>query len=79
MKIENIDNARVLGNKRDTLLSMLRHLSKDNKDRRIRIQAHFDPDDTWDDVSADDRLLELVEEAISTRLKEIEQEILKIE
>ena len=79
MKIENLDNARVLGNKRDTLHSMLRHLSKDNKDRRIRIQAHYDPDDTWDDVSADDRLLELVEKAISTRLKEIEQEILKIE
>lgn len=69
MKIENIDNARVSGSKRDTLLSMLRHLSKDNKDRRIRIQAHYDPDDTWDDVSADDRLLELVEKAISTRLK----------
>lgn len=79
MKIENIDNARGLGSKRDTLLSMLRHLSKDNKDRRVRIQAHYDPDDTWDDVSADDRLLELVEKAISTRLKEIEQEILKIE
>ena len=79
MKIENLDDVRVLGSKRDSLLSMLRHLSKDNKDRRIRIQAHFDPDDTWDDVSADDRLLELVEEAISTRLKEIEQEILKIE
>lgn len=46
MKIENIDNARVLGSKRDTLLSMLRHLSKDSKDRRIRIQAHYDPDDT---------------------------------
>lgn len=58
---------------------MLRHLSKDNKDRRVRIQARYDPDDTWDDVSADDRLLELVEKAISTRLKEIEQEILKIE
>lgn len=78
MKIENLDNARVLGGKRDILLSMLRHLSKDNKDRRIRIQAHYDPDDTWDDVSADDRLLELVEKAISTRLKEIEQEVLKI-
>lgn len=79
MKIENLDNARVLGSKRDTLLSMLRHLSKDNKDRRIRIQAHYEPDDTWDDVSADDRLLELVEKAISARLEEIEQEILKIE
>jgi hypothetical protein len=79
MKIENLDNARVLGSKRDTLHSMLRHLSKDNKDRRIRIQAHYEPDDTWDDVSADDRLLELVEKAISTRLEEIEQEILKIE
>ena len=79
MKIENLDNARVLGSKRDTLLSMLRHLSKDNKDRRIRIQAHYEPDDTWDDVSADDRLLELVEKAISTRLEEVEQEILKIE
>lgn len=79
MKIENLDNARVLGGKRDTLLSMLRHLSKDNKDRRIRIQAHYQPDDTWDDISAEDRLLELVEKAISTRLKEIEQEILKIE
>lgn len=79
MKIVNLNNARVLGSKRDTLLSMLRHLSKDNKDRRIRIQAHYDPDDTWDDISADDRLLELVEKAISTRLKEIEQEILKIE
>ena len=78
MKIENLDNARVLGGKRDTLLSMLRHLSKDNKDRRIRIQAHYDSDDTWDDVSADDRLLELVEKAISTRLEEVEQEILKI-
>jgi hypothetical protein len=78
MKIENLDNARVLGSKRDTLLSMLRHLSKDNKDRRIRIHAHYDPDDTWDDVSADDRLLELVEKAISTRLKEIEQEIIEI-
>ena len=79
MKIENIDNARVLGGKRDVLLSMLRHISKDNNERRVRIQAHYKPDDTWDDVSADDRLLELVEEAISTRLKEIEQEILKIE
>ena len=79
MKIENIDNARVLGGKRDTLLSMLRHISKDNNERRVRIQAHYKPDDTWDDVSADDRMLELVEEAISTRLKEIEQEILKIE
>jgi hypothetical protein len=79
MKIENLDNARVLGSKRDTLHSMLRHLSKDNKDRRIRIQAHYEPDDTWDDVSADDRLLELVEKAISARLEEIEQEILKIE
>lgn len=79
MKIENIDNARVLGGKRDTLLSMLRHISKDNNERCVRIQAHYKPDDTWDDVSADDRLLELVEEAISTRLKEIEQEILKIE
>lgn len=78
MKIENLDYARSLSCKRDSLLSMLRHLSKDNKDRRIRIQAHHDPDDTWDDVSADDRLLELVEEAISTRLKEIEQEVLKI-
>lgn len=78
MKIENLDYARSLSCKRDSLLSMLRHLSKDNKDRRIRIQAHYEPDDTWDDVSADDRLLELVEKAISTRLKEIEQEILKI-
>ena len=78
MKIENLDYARSLSCKRDSLLSMLRHLSKDNKDRRIRIQAHYEPDDTWDDVSADDRLLELVEEAISTRLKEIEQEVLKI-
>ena len=79
MKIENLDYARSLSCKRDSLLSMLRHLSKDNKDRRIRIQAHYEPDDTWDDVSADDRLLELVEKAISTRLKEIEQEILKME
>lgn len=78
MKIENLDNARVLGGKRDILLSMLQHLSKDNKDRRIRIQAHYEPDDTWDDVSNDDRLLELVGKAISTRLKEIEQEVLKI-
>lgn len=78
MKIENLDYARSLCCKRDSLLSMLRHLSKDNKDRRIRIQAHYEPDDTWDDVSADDRLLELVEKAISTRLKEIEQEVLKI-
>lgn len=78
MKIENLDYARSLSCKRDSLLSMLRHLSKDNKDRRIRIQAHYEPDDTWDDVSADDRLLELVEKAISTRLKEIEQEVLKI-
>lgn len=79
MKIENIDNAMLLGNKRDTLLSMLRHLSIDNKDRRIRIQVRHKPDDTLDDVSADFRLHELVEEAISTRLEEIEQEILKIE
>ena len=79
MKIENLDYARVLGSKRDTLLSMLRHLSKDNRDRRIRIQLHHKSDDVWDDVSADDRLLELVEKAISTRLEEIEQEILKIE
>lgn len=79
MKIKNLDNARVLGSKRDTLLSMLRHLSKDNKDRCIRIQAHYDADDTWDDVSTDDRLLELVEKAISTRLEEVEQEIIKIE
>ena len=79
MKIENLDNAIAFSSKRDTFLSMLRHLSKDNKDRRIRIQAHYEPDDTWDDVSADDRLLELVEKAISTRLEEIEQEILKIE
>lgn len=78
MKIENLDYARSLSCKRDSLLSMLRHLSKDNKDRRIRIQAHYESDDTWDDVSADDRLLELVEKAISTRLKEIEQEVLKI-
>ena len=79
MKIENLDNVRVLGSKRDTLLSMLQHLSEENKDRRIRIQARHRPDDTWDDVSTDDRLLELVEKAISTRLEEIEQEILKIE
>ena len=79
MKIENLDNARVLGSKRDTLLSMLRHLSKDNNERCVRIQAHYEPDDTWDDVSTDNRLLELVGKAISTRLKEIEEEILKIE
>lgn len=79
MKIENIDYARILANKRDKLLSMKRHLSKDNKERRIRVQFHHKPDDTWDDVSADDRLLELVEQAIDTRLVEIEQEITKIE
>lgn len=79
MKIENLDNARMLGGKRDTLLSMLRHLSKDNRERCIRIQAHHKPDDTWDDVSTDNRLLELIEKAISTRLEEVEQEILKIE
>ena len=78
MKIENLDRARMLGSFRDTLLSMKRHLSKDNKDRRIRVHLHARPDDTWDDVSSDDRLLELVEQAIDTRLKEVEEQILNI-
>ena len=79
MKIENLDRARMLGSFRDTLLSMKRHLSKNNKDRRIRVHFNARPDDTWDDVSSDNRLLELVEQAIDTRLKEVEEQILNIE
>ena len=79
MKIENLDEARRLGSLRDLLLSMIHHLSKENKERRIRVHFHHRPDDAWDDVSSDDRLLELVEQAISIRLKEVEEEIAKIE
>lgn len=79
MKIENLDKARILGSFRDKLISMIRHLSKENTERRIRIHFHSRPDDTWDDVSSDDRLLELVEQAIRIRLKEVEQEIESIE
>ena len=79
MKIENLDEARRLGSFRDTLLSMIRHLSKENKERRIRVHFHHRPDDTWDDVSSDDRLLELVEQSVRIRLKEVEQEIAEIE
>jgi hypothetical protein len=79
MKIENLDRARMLGSFRDTLLSMKRHLSEGNKDRRIRVHLNAKPDDAWDDVSSDGRLLELVEQAIDTRLKEVEEQILNIE
>ena len=79
MKIENLDTVRSLGHLRDKLLSMLRHLSKENKERRIRVQFHAKPDDAWDDVSADDRLLEMIEETIRTRLREVEQEIENID
>ena len=63
---------------RDKLISMKRHLSKENDERRIRVQYCIKPDDCWDDVSSDDRLLELVEYAIDTRLKEVEKEIMEI-
>lgn len=79
MKIENLDEARRLGCLRDLLLSMIRHLSKENKERRIRVHSSYRPDDAWDDVSSDDRLIELVEQSVRIRLKEVEQEIAEIE
>lgn len=79
MRIENLDDAVRLSSMRDKLISMKRHLSKENEERRIRVQFHVKPDDCWDDVSSDDRLLELVEYAIDTRLKEVEKEIMEIE
>lgn len=79
MNIENLDKAIQLGNFRDKLLSMIRHLSKENKQRTLRIQFHDRPDDVWDDTTSDDRLLELVEQSIQMRLREIEQDIENIE
>ena len=79
MRIENLDDAVRLSALRDKLISMKRNLSKENNERRIRVQFHVKPDDCWDDVSSDDRLLELVEYAIDTRLKEVEKEIMEIE
>jgi hypothetical protein len=79
MRIENLDDAVRLSTMRDKLISMKRNLSKENGERRIRVQFHAKPDDCWDDVSSDDRLLELVEYAIDTRLKEVEKEIMEIE
>ena len=79
MKIENLDDVVRLSYMRDKLKSMLLHLSKNNKERRIRVQFHVKPDDCWDDVSSDDRLLELVEQAINKRLEEVEREIMEIE
>lgn len=79
MKIENVDTARQLGCFRDKLLNMKRYLSKDNKDRRIRVQFHARADDAFDVVSSDNRLLELIEQSIDRRLKEVEEEITNIE
>lgn len=79
MKIEHLYDAVRLSGIRDTLLSMKKHLSKDNKERMIRVQFHAKPDDCWDDVSSEERLLELVGHAIDTRLQEVEKEIMEIE
>lgn len=79
MKIEHLDDVVRLSSLRDKLISMKSHLSRENDERRIRVQFHVKPDDCWDDVSSDDRLLELVEYAIDTRLKEVEKEIMEIE
>lgn len=79
MKIENVDRAQYLIGKRDLFLRMISHLSPENRDRRIRVQFHSKPDDTWDDVSADDKLLGYVTQAVEKRLKEIEKEILELD
>ena len=79
MKIEHLDAVVRLSTTRDKLLSMKRHLSKDNEYRRIRVQFSVNPNDCWDAVSSDERLLELVEHAIDTRLQEVEKEIAEIE
>lgn len=79
MKIEHLDNVVKLSAMRDKLLSMKRHLSKDNKDRRIRVHFKVKPDDCFDDVSSDERLLELVEHAVDIRIQEVEKEIMEIE
>ena len=79
MKIENLDDVLRLSTMRDKLISMKHLISKDNAERRIRVQLHDRPDDCWDVVSSDDRLLELVDSAINIRLEEIEREIMEIE
>ena len=79
MNIEYLDDVVRLSRMRDTLLRMKRNLSEDNKERRIRVQFHAKPDDCWDDVSSDERLLELVGHAIDTRLQEVEKKIMEIE
>lgn len=79
MKIENLDKVVSLSSMRNLLFSMKNHLSKDNRERRIRVQFHARADDVWDDVSGDDRLLELVEQAIDVRIKEVEQELIEID
>lgn len=79
MKIENLDDVVRLSTMRDKLISMKNRISKDNTERRIRVQLHDKPDDCWDIVSSDDRLLDLIESAINIRLEEVESEIMKIE
>ena len=79
MKIENLDLAVRLSRFRDRLLSMKDNLSPNNSERRLRVQLHTKPDDICDDVSSDDRLLDLVREAIDVRIKEIERAIKEIE
>lgn len=79
MKIENLDDVVRLSTMRDKLISMKNLISKDNTERRIRVQLHDKPDDCWDSVSSDDRLLDLIESAINIRLEEVESEIMKIE
>lgn len=79
MKIENLDDVVRLSTMRDKLINMKNLISKDNTERRIRVQLHIEPDDCWDSVSSDDRLLELIESAINTRLQEVEHEIMEIE
>lgn len=79
MKIENLDIVVRLSYMRDLLFRMKRLLSEDNQERRIRVQLHVRADDVWDGVSADDRLLELVEQAIDVRIKEVEQELMEID
>jgi len=79
MKIEHLDYVVSLSSIRDKLLGMKNNLKKDNKERSIRVQFHSTPDDCWDVVSSDDRLLELVEHAIDIRLQEVEKEITEIE
>lgn len=79
MKIENLDDVVRLSTMRDELIKMKRLISKDNTERRIRAQLHDKPDDCWDSVSSDDRLLDLIESAINIRLEEVENEIMKIE